>query len=237
MSRVRRGDARRSDPRWASFAVQRGVRIGLSLVLLGSTALLALRIADGDGRLVPYVPDPSPGGDLLDLTSNNRWYSPWAGSGWMTASAIVLRNNTRAAIHITSVRFDRVENLDLGRPVMAGPQEPTLLFEILDGWPPARPEGRSGPWPPATHQIRNVPVPPAALPPSVAADLTPDQVNDATVLVKIRPRDPSRNGYVLGVTIDYRIGDDAHVVHFPDVEFGVCTASRFRAGTCTVAPN
>jgi hypothetical protein len=213
------------------------VRIGLSLLLLWSMAVLALRIADGDGRLVPYVPDPSPGGDLLDLTSNNRWYRPWSGSGWMTASAIVVRNNTREAIHVTAVRFDRVENLDMGRPVIAGPQQPSLLFEILDGWPPARPEGRSGPWPPATHQIRDFPVPPAALPSSMAADLAPDQVNDATVLVKIRPRDPSRDGHIYGVTITYRIGDDARVVHFPDVEFGICTAARFRAGTCPVAQN
>lgn len=196
------------------------------------------RFANESGRAVPYQP-PSERqvGDLVDLTDGYWWYSTRDEPGeWMTAAAITVRNRRSRPIRLVSVTFDRVVNLERGRPWITGPLSPSLTFQLYDGWPPENPGPEFTDWPPDTRPVRGFTVAsrsPGVSAPPAAGHLVADEENDATVLVKIRRRDHSRNGYVLGVKIRYRIGGVEHVAHFPKVEFGLCTSKRFKTNTCT----
>ena len=208
--------------------------MGLILISAGS---FVFRFANESGRAVPYRPPEQKLGDLLDLTDGYWWYSTRDERGeWMTAAAITVRNRRSRPITVLAVTFDRVVNLDRGRPWLTGPLSPSLTFQLYDGWPPEDPGQEFADWPPDTRPVRGFSIPPEApgvSSPPAAGELIADEENDATVLVKIRRKDHTRNGYILGVRIRYRLGQSERVAHFPKVEFGLCTSKRFNTSTCT----
>ena len=222
----------------SSVAGRRRVRQAIVGVILVSVAGFVFQFATESGRAVPYrAPRERPVGDLVDLTDGYWWYSSRDEPGeWMTAAAITVRNRRSRPIRVLSVTFDRIINLERGHPWITGPLSPSLTFQLYDGWPADDQGPEFTDWPPDTRPVRGFTIPPevpGGTSPPAAGQLIADEENDATVLVKIGRRDPTRNGYVLGVRIRYRLGDVEHVAHFPKVEFGLCTAKRFETSTCT----